>query len=312
MHNTLRIFIENGSTSLLKELNSILESFAHLKNTKIEILQLNDELKEIKGENNRKNNATIFLLTSGDALNNFHSHIMKTQELFSMCELNSRLSPSIRLLKEQGWDDNILNFAMIGGQRQFFQEDEYNYLNDKYYDFLHLGDVRYELSEIEPFLRDAHVLRMSFNALRYGDFTSKEDYNPCGFSAEDFIGMARYAGLSPKLNEIVFHDISLSKLETDKPSQVLLIQMLWYMAEGLAFRQKEKYDDPDNEHFVFDLENPELQIDFIRSENSGRWWYSFKDSQGGKHTFSCNYTDFESLQNKIVSNRIKSAILRYL
>lgn len=308
MKKQLQVYIEDSTQGLLDSLQSKMKNFANLKRVEIKLNQF------IQPRQDKQNydGLSVYILSSSPAFNYFNKNVLEDQELYAMCEINSSIRPAFDLLKNKQWDKNILDFAMIGGQRQYFANEDYNYLNDKYYDFLHLGDVRKEISEIEPYLRDSHILRMSFNALRYADFSSKKDYNPSGFHAEDFIAFARYAGLSPKLNHIAFPDIDLRKLEDDATGQELIAQILWYMAEGYGFREKEKHENEENEHYVFDIDDPELQIEFIQSPKSGRWWYSFIDSMGVRHTFSCNFTDFESMQNKIVSPRIKSAILRYL
>lgn len=308
MKKNVVLHIEDCPHDLIKSLNQIVSSLADLKMTEIDV-RVYENIKTTDVEENTLN---IYVLNSIDAQHDFNALVTEERELYSMSEINSRINPVLQLLNKDGWDDNILNFTMIGGQRHFFSETDYNYLNDKYYDLIHLGDLKQEISEVEPYFRDSHVLRISFDALRYSDFKSKSDYNPCGFNAEDFVTFSRYAGLSPKLNYLVFHDIDLSRFSQDQSSQVLMAQMVWYMAEGYGFREKEDLEASTNKHYVFDIEKPDLQLDFIQSNRSGRWWYRFKDSEGVKHTFSCNFTDFESLQNKIVSPRIKSAILRYL
>lgn len=308
MKKQLRLYIEGVTTSLINSLKNSFAQFAELKMVDVNILPYNPE-EQIENENNSLN---VFILTNSTTLDDFHAQVVQKRDLYSMCEINSSIQPIYDLLNDKDGDSGIMDFAMVGGQRQFFNSVHYDYLNERYYDFLHLGDVKREISEIEPHLRDAHVMRMSFNSLRYSDFSAKTDNNPSGFYAEDFIAIARYAGLSPKLDNIVLYDINMLKLENCLSCQELINQILWYMAEGYGYRMKEDHEDPEHAYFVFNLEEPDIQIEFIQSHKSLRWWYRFEDSEGSTHTFSCNFTDFESMQNKLVSPRIKSSILRYL
>ncbi len=308
MKKKITLYIESDSDSLISSLNNSFKKYADLQQVEVSIEAYKDSAHSV----NEDDKLNVYILNNAESIEKFNRNIQLSKDLYTLVEINSNINHAYEFLNDKAWDTSIVDFVMIGGQRQFFNQLHYDYLNERYYDFMHLGDVRKEISDIEPYLRDAHVMRMSFNALRFSDFPAKHDSNPSGFFAEDFIAIARYAGLSPKLDHILFFDLNSSILEDSSACQELLCQLLWYMAEGYGFRMKEEYDDENHEHFVFEIKDPELQVEFIHSSRSSRWWYSFKDSEGVAHTFSCNYTDFESMQNMIVSPRIKSAILRYL
>src|SRR5699024_2894459 len=104
------------------------------------------------------------------------------------------------------------------------------------------------------------------NSMRY-----KNHNSPNGFDGREICALARYAGISNQVSSFGVYELSNT---LDAGSAMLVAQILWYFIEGVNFR----IDDEDFQNelqyitYVVPLEDEKIDLVFLKSKKSERWW----------------------------------------
>ena len=213
-----------------------------------------------------------------------------------------------------GIQGHLHQFCIIGHQSHFLSRDDNQFLNQWALEELRLGDLHQLPGNMEPCVRNADLIVMDMNAIRYSDAPGQSRPNPNGLSGEEFCQLARYAGISEKSRAIAFHGFSYS---TDPASQTaqLLAQAIWYFTDGVINR---KSDYPiSSRHlteYVVDLKDMDEQLRFWKSGLTGRWWVQLPAEDNGDTVNSemipCLFEDYQMASNEEISDRIFRALRR--
>ena len=204
----------------------------------------------------------IINITSVDS----HFDLGNAEESF-----NSRSYLSKIILHQPNY---LFNFTNLGYQTYFVDQAAINLMKNLFFDVYRLGEVRSNMNEVEPMVRNADLISFDLSAIRQSDAPGNGNASPNGFYGEEACQIARYAGLSDKLTSIGFYELN-PEFDNNGQTAHLTAQMIWYFIEGFYQRkgdfphkQKEKYIkytvaiEVDNEH----------ELIFYKSKNSGRWW----------------------------------------
>jgi len=204
----------------------------------------------------------IINITSIDS----HFNLGNAEEVF-----NSRSYLSKIILHQPNY---LFNFTNLGYQTYFVDQAAVDLMKNLFFDVYRLGQVRSNMEEVEPMVRNADLISFDISAIRQSDAPGNGNASPNGFYGEEACQIARYAGLSDKLTSIGFYEIN-PDFDVNGQTSHLTAQMIWYFIEGFYQRkgdfphkQKERYlkytvaIEVDNEH----------QLIFYKSKNSGRWW----------------------------------------
>jgi len=186
-------------------------------------------------------------------------------------DFNSRSYLSKIILHQPNY---LFNFTNLGYQTYFVDQAAVDLMKNLFFDVYRLGQVRSNMSEVEPMVRNADLLSFDIGAIRQSDAPGNANASPNGFYGEEACQIARYAGLSDKLTSIGFYELN-PDLDNNGQTSHLTAQMIWYFIEGyyqrkgdFPHKQKDKYlkytvaIEVDNEH----------QLVFYKSKKSGRWW----------------------------------------
>jgi len=195
-----------------------------------------------------------------------HFNLGNAEETF-----NSRSYLSKIILHQPNY---LFNYTNIGYQTYFVDQAAISLMKNLFFDVYRLGEVRNDMFEVEPLVRNADLVSFDISAIRQSDAPANGNASPNGFNGEEACQIARYAGLSDKLTSIGFYELN-PKFDTNGQTAHLVAQMIWYFIEGYSQRkgdfphkQKDKYIkytvaiEVDHEH----------EIIFYKSKNSGRWW----------------------------------------
>jgi arginase family enzyme len=193
----------------------------------------------------------------------------------------------------------LFNFSNIGYQTYFVGYDQIELMEKLYFDAYRLGQVRKDMEEVEPIIRNADIVSFDITSVRFSDAPGNGKASPNGFYGEEACQIARYAGISDKLSSIGFYEINP---DLDKHGQTahLAAQMIWYFIEGYYNRKK---DLPLVNKSAFTkyrvaIKNSEQEIVFIKSKKSERWWMevpypSNKAKYERHHIVPCSYKDYK-------------------
>jgi len=190
----------------------------------------------------------------------------------------------------------LFDYTNIGHQMYYVDQEDLKMINKKLYYALRLGELRGNIIECEPFLRDADMLSFNISAVRQSDAPACSFPSPSGFAAEEACQIARYAGISDKLYSFGIYEI-IPESDVNGATSSLAAQMIWYFIDGFGLRKQETPTASDKEYkkFIVSLNNLDQDIIFYKSQKTNRWWFEVPDSRKGKSKtklVACSYKDY--------------------
>lgn len=192
---------------------------------------------------------------------------------------------------------NMYSCTSLAYQNYFVDPTDIDQFNNNQWDVKRLGQVRYDLTSVEPILRDAHVFSFDMNAVRYIDAPGQSMASPNGLYSEEACQIARYAGTSDKLNMAGFFNLIPEKDLTSNSTN-LMAQIVWHFMEGFVNRKPEdpSEDSEDFTQYMVDMSNINMTLVFFQSRISGRWWMEisdFENRKNGMYIIPCDEDDYK-------------------
>ena len=194
----------------------------------------------------------------------------------------------------------LFNFIQLGYQTYLVNPQSLTIQKELSFDEMRLGQIRDDSKETEPLLRDIDLLGVSMDALKFSETANQTQCEPNGLYAEELAQLMRYAGMSDKLQIISFFEFEDEK--EDFTAAKLIAQSIWCFLEGFLQRKREWPDIDDRKYVKYTVHNDEMDLDllFLKSEISGRWWIQMpKDKATLQRSFyiPCSYQDYQVALN---------------
>lgn len=212
-------------------------------------------------------------------------------------ELTSRSFLSSIILHQPNY---LFNFANIGYQTYFIDQDALKLMKNLYFDTYRVGIVRENLEEVEPIVRNADLLSFDISAIRNSDAPANANATPNGFYGEEACQIVRYAGLSDKLTSIGFYEVN-PRFDPTGQTAHLVAQMIWYFIDGyynrahdFPFRNEEDYLK-----YRVNISDHKEEIVFYKSKKTDRWWMEIplqpeqKIKYQRHYLVPCSYKDYQ-------------------
>lgn len=213
-------------------------------------------------------------------------------------ELNSRSYLSKIILHKP----NILfNYSNVGYQTYFVEQNAIQLMEKLYFDAHRLGQLRKNMEDVEPIVRNADVLSFDVSSIRSSDAPGNGNASPNGFYGEEACQITRYAGMSDKLTSIGFYEINPA-FDTNKQTAHLTAQLIWYFVDGY-YNRKQDYPIVDKSEYTkyrVSITNHEHEIVFYKSNKSDRWWMDVPYPVNHQikferhHMVPCSYSDYQT------------------
>jgi len=201
----------------------------------------------------------------------------------------------------------LFNYSNIGYQSYLADTQGLDMMYKLYFDMYRLGQVRDNIDEAEPIIRQADMLSFDMSAVKHADAPAQSEAQPNGFYAEEVCQMFRYAGMNDRMSSVGIYEINPAYDVNGKTAH-LAAQMLWCFMEGFYNRKNDfpSRNNPDYIKFHLVLQDQKYEINFYKSKKSDRWWMEIpypphKDARFERHTLiPCSYKDYEmATQNEI-------------
>jgi arginase family enzyme len=195
----------------------------------------------------------------------------------------------------------LFNFSNIGYQTYFVGSAAVELMSKLYFDAYRVGEVRTDISEIEPVIRTADMMTFDLSSIRQSDAPGTSNPSPNGLTGEEACQAMMYAGLNDQLTSLGIYELNTS---TDRNNQTahLVAQMIWYFIEGVNNR-KNDFPMADRQGFTtyrVTVEKSDDELIFLKHLVSGRWWMEMPASLTGfkKHLaryqyLPCSYRDYQ-------------------
>jgi hypothetical protein len=189
----------------------------------------------------------------------------------------------------------MYNFTNIGYQSYFVERKTMDLIDDNHFEAYRLGNVRVNIEEMEPVLRDSNLLNFSLNAVKYADAPGSVIASPNGFTGDEACQLSFFAGHSNRINAFGLYDLN----PLNDPASVtakLGAQISWYFLEGMANCIVE---EPDITHenftkYIIHHNQTHLDLSFYKSTLTNRWWMEIANVKTQRNiVLSCSESDYE-------------------
>lgn len=194
----------------------------------------------------------------------------------------------------------LFNYSNIGYQTYFVDNNSLELMSKLYFDVYRLGEVRSNIREVEPIVRNADILSFDISAVRQADAPGNQQAAPNGFYGEEACQIVRYAGMSDKLSSIGFYEINPA-YDRNNQTAHLAAQMIWYFIDGYYSRKQDFPVGDKSEYLKYRvvIKDNKHEIIFYKSNKSDRWWMDVPYPVNQKikyerhHLVPCSYADYQ-------------------
>jgi formiminoglutamase len=201
----------------------------------------------------------------------------------------------------------LFSYANLGHQTYFVDQADVDFLHDNFHQTLRQGDIRQDMSRVEPILRDSGFTSVDVNSIRQADAPGCTHPSPNGFTGEEICQISRYAGLSPIMKCFGLFNI-LPGSDRDGQTAHLAAQSIWYFMEGVSQRKAENpHAAPDAfKKFIVSLNEMDHDIVFYKSLETDRWWFEvpvIRQTKTRHMLISCSMNDYQKACNQEIPDR---------
>ncbi len=204
----------------------------------------------------------------------------------------------------------LFNYTNIGYQSYFVDKEAVGLMDKLFFDTYRLGNVRDNMDDVEPVVRNADLVSIDISAVRSADAPGNGNAIPNGFSGEELCRIVRYAGLSDKLSSIGFYEYNPT-YDPREQTAMLISQALWYFLEGY-YQRKDDYPARARDQYVkfhVKLQDHKEEIIFYKSKLSERWWMEvpvetdLMTKYERHYMVPCSHSDYENAMDNNIPDR---------
>jgi arginase family enzyme len=178
------------------------------------------------------------------------------------------------------------HYNHVGFQSYFVHPRMLETMDKLRFDCFRVGNVKEHLDEMEPVIRNCHLLSFDITAIAHA-FAPANTVTPNGFNGEEACTLMQYAGMSPNMQSIGIYGYRPEK-DVDSLTARQISQMLWYLLDGRSRGRKEALIDERESFNEFHTAFAEVATVFLQSKRTGRWWMQLPDKQ----FIACSYKDY--------------------
>lgn len=281
-------------------------------------------LRDITIELRTKNLVVVFVGGSQDLTYGINLAFDKIRPYFTLATLDARIDLGLNKKRPgpadyldhiliKGRDPSFFNYINIGHQIYFTHLKILDQLGKKGYESIRLGTARTDLTQVEPYIRDAGLVSVDMSCVRQSDAPGVNIPSPNGFFGHELCQLTRYAGTSGNIECIGFFELLPDNDLNDHTSH-LTAQAIWYFMEGYSLRILENAESPGNKKYHIHLHETGYELIFYRSTRTDRWWMElpFINKLTGKNIIiSCTSNDYDQACRQEIPDRWWKAHARF-
>ena len=200
--------------------------------------------------------------------------------------------------------DKQLKIRLLGVQKHC----RVNALNEiKEENVIRLKDMRARPDLSEIVWRTTDIAIININSIRRSDQIGNLSSQTTGLTIEEACLNAKYIGASDLIKTIY---ITGFELKNDPYGMIEsnIANLLWYIDEGLNMRNIElPLESEENLHFSIVPEDYDLELEFVKSGESGRWWVKVQSEEDDIY-LPCTQNDYDQACQNIITDRVLKAV----
>ena len=165
------------------------------------------------------------------------------------------------------------------------------------FDCYRVGTVTESIEEMEPVLRNSHMLSFDISAIKHSDAPANKNC-PNGLTGIEACILTRFAGLSNLLNSFGIYGYRPQD-DVEEMTAKQISQMIWYFIDGKnRCRQEASLNDRNNFN-EFHTAFAEVDTVFLQSKRTSRWWMQMPD----KTFIACSHRDYLKASHNEIPER---------
>ncbi len=185
-----------------------------------------------------------------------------------------------------GEPNMVRHYNHIAFQSYFVHPRMLETMDKLRFDCFRVGNVKEELPEMEPVIRNSDMISFDIAAIKNSDAPAS-DCSPNGLTGEEACTLIRYAGMSPSVSSIGIYGFDAAKDSNDLTA-LQIAQMLWYFIDGKNRSRQESALNERQNFNEYHTAFAEVDTVFLQSKKTGRWWMQMPD----KKMIACSYKDY--------------------
>lgn len=210
----------------------------------------------------------------------------------------------------------LFSYTHLAYQSYLIDQLSVAVLEKLYFEAFRIGQMRTNLQEIEPVIRNADMLSFDITAIKSADAPGNAHAQPFGLTGEEACQICWYAGQNEKLSSVGFYEYNPELDDAQNKTASVVATMVWYFIEGYYYRKKEQnFKSNDFLKYVVAMPVETETITFYKSKFSERWWMEVP-YPGGFERYArnsivpCSYNDYQTATKGEVPERYISMVAK--
>jgi formiminoglutamase len=210
----------------------------------------------------------------------------------------------------------LFSYTHLAYQSYLIDPMAVSVLEKLYFEAFRIGQMRTNLQEMEPVIRNADMLSFDITAIKSADAPGNDNAQPFGLTGEEACQICWYAGQNEKLSSAGFYEYNPELDDANHKTAAVIATMIWYFVEGYYHRKKEQnFKSNDFLKYVVAMPVDTEVITFYRSKFSERWWMEVPYPNGMQRfarnsIVPCSYNDYQTATKGEVPERYISMVAK--
>ena len=208
----------------------------------------------------------------------------------------------------------LLSYTHLAHQTYLVDPMSAAILEKLYFEAFRIGQMRTNLTEMEPAIRNADLLSFDITAIKSSDAPGNANAQPFGLTSEEACQLCWYAGMNEKLSSAGFYEYNPDFDDAPKKTASVIATMIWYFIEGFYYRKGEhSFKSNDFLKYVVSMHTEPETITFYKSKVTEKWWMEISYHRPGSRyarniMVPCSYADYQTASKGELPERYISAI----
>jgi formiminoglutamase len=202
----------------------------------------------------------------------------------------------------------IFHYSQLGYQSYLNDPETVSVLEKLYFETYRIGQIRENIEDIEPVIRNADMMSFDITAIKQSDAPGNSNAQPFGLTGEEACQICWYAGLNSKLTSVGFYEYNPTE-DIKGHTAGVIATMIWYFTEGYYLRKDEfNLSNPKFVKYIVSLQEDPHKLTFYKNSQTEKWWMEVpfptgKDQYARNSIVPCSYNDYKAANNGEIPNR---------
>jgi formiminoglutamase len=212
----------------------------------------------------------------------------------------------------------LFSYTHLAYQTYLIDPLSVSILEKLYFEAFRIGQLRTNLQEIEPTIRNADMISFDVTSIRSSDAPGNANAQPFGLTGEEACQICWYAGLNEKLSSIGFYEYNPEFDDIHKKTASVVATMIWYFIDGYYHRKNDSnFRSNDFVKYTVAMPVDPETIQFYKSKFSEKWWMEVP-YPAGKERYSrnsivpCSYNDYQTAVKGEIPERYISTLAKLI